>query len=246
MPSDEQSFEVVYEQYRGRIRGYLLKSLMDPPLADDLTQETFIRAWQRWHLFDGRNLVSWLHQIAKNLIIDYVRVQQSRPQVSLDVAIDPLRDEVKKFSWLSRLTASRVTEPEVVILEYEEYERLYAALRQLSSSHRTAVIALSGYSIPVAVLARHLGTTQIGVKALAFRARDNLRVLLLGQKRKPRYTHIWTARQLTCQHCGQPFEVHYRPRAKITLRRYCSRTCRQRGGKLLEQERRRLAQDGGA
>lgn len=231
--SDEQSFELAYARYHGQIRGYLLQQLEDLALADDLMQEVFIRAWERWQLFDGRWLLAWLNRIAKNLLIDYVRMQQSRLQLSLDVAISSDDDH----EWSSRLAAPAVLEPEMIILDREQYEHLYAALRNLTPKYRIIVIALSGYGISSAVLARRLGITQMAVKAIAVRAREELHQALSGKRRPSRWRGIWIAHELICQQCGCTFEALCRPRAKSIPRRHCSSTCRNRWAKAREKSR---------
>ena len=71
---DSAAFAWIFETYRGPIHNYVARMLGDRPLAEDLTQEIFIRVHQSLASFGGQSLfTSWLFQIAKNRLIDEYR-----------------------------------------------------------------------------------------------------------------------------------------------------------------------------
>jgi RNA polymerase sigma-70 factor, ECF subfamily len=77
---DEQAFASIFEAYRRPIHNYVRRTLNDDLVAEDVTQEVFIRAHRSLARFDGRSLfTSWLFQIAKNRIVDEHRVRARRP-----------------------------------------------------------------------------------------------------------------------------------------------------------------------
>jgi RNA polymerase sigma-70 factor (ECF subfamily) len=73
------------EQYRERIRRYLLKRVGNPSEAEDLTQETFLRAHARIAtLRHQKAAVSWLHRIAERVFQDYLRSPFQRRMRPMD------------------------------------------------------------------------------------------------------------------------------------------------------------------
>lgn len=64
---DSRAFEALVRRYQSQVRGWLRRLAGDADLADDLAQETFIRAWQRLAQFSGRGrFLSWLMKLAYN------------------------------------------------------------------------------------------------------------------------------------------------------------------------------------
>ena len=78
---DQAAFGELVRRYQGRVRGYLGKVAGNPALADDLAQETFIRAWDRLASYRGSgNFSAWLMKIAHNQFLQSLRksARQSR------------------------------------------------------------------------------------------------------------------------------------------------------------------------
>jgi RNA polymerase sigma-70 factor (ECF subfamily) len=70
----------VVRDHRSRIYRYLLSMARDPDVAEDLTQETFLRALRGLGaLRDRTALVSWLDRVATNVFLDRVRAEARRP-----------------------------------------------------------------------------------------------------------------------------------------------------------------------
>ncbi|GEP66224.1 RNA polymerase subunit sigma [Clostridium beijerinckii] len=67
-------FEIIYELYVKNVFKFLLKLTKDYDLAEDLTQETFVKAFNKIESFKGKSkLIVWLCQIGKNLYFDYLK-----------------------------------------------------------------------------------------------------------------------------------------------------------------------------
>jgi RNA polymerase sigma-70 factor (ECF subfamily) len=74
-----QDFSTLYADFRGRIYRHLRRLTQDDGLAEDLTQETFLRAVEHLHTFRGEGRPgNWLYRIATNLFHDYVRAQSGK------------------------------------------------------------------------------------------------------------------------------------------------------------------------
>jgi RNA polymerase sigma-70 factor (ECF subfamily) len=71
---DAEAFAELVRRHQGRVRGYLGKITGNPALADDLAQDTFIRAWDRLSSFRGSgHFAGWLMKIAHNEFLQTLR-----------------------------------------------------------------------------------------------------------------------------------------------------------------------------
>jgi RNA polymerase sigma factor (sigma-70 family) len=68
-------------RFQGRVYGLAVTILGDPAAAEDVAQETFVRAWRHATTYDPRRgaVSSWLLTIARNLALDRARLKGSRP-----------------------------------------------------------------------------------------------------------------------------------------------------------------------
>jgi len=106
--------------------------------AEDLVQETFLRAWRARGGFDGGNLRAWLYKIATNTCLDAIKRLKRRA---------PGRDTPAEIPWLQpypdRLLdeiAPREDEPDAVVVARETIELAYLALIQLLPPRQRAVV----------------------------------------------------------------------------------------------------------
>src|ERR1700726_1256287 len=82
VPGDaDAALRQLYSHHAKALHGYVERFCPDSASADDIVQETFIRAWR--HLpqlsADDRPLRPWLYRVARNLLIDADRAARSRP-----------------------------------------------------------------------------------------------------------------------------------------------------------------------
>lgn len=76
---DLRAFEAIVRGYQAPVWRFLRRFLGDDALAEDVTQETFLRVHRRLGSFDGRSrFTSWLFQVARNAGIDAVRSRDRR------------------------------------------------------------------------------------------------------------------------------------------------------------------------
>lgn len=73
---DPASFSELIRRYQSDVRNWLRHLTGDPSSADDLAQETFIRAWERLHtISDGKRFKAWVMKIAYNMFLQSRRRQ---------------------------------------------------------------------------------------------------------------------------------------------------------------------------
>ena len=83
---DEQTFENLYRENAGRIYALCLRMSGDPTNARDLTQDVFIRAWKKLHLFRGESQLStWLRRLAVNVCLNWIAQERRRLGRQVDV-----------------------------------------------------------------------------------------------------------------------------------------------------------------
>jgi RNA polymerase sigma-70 factor (TIGR02960 family) len=106
--------------------------------AEDLVQETFLRAWRARERFDGSNLRAWLYKIATNTCLDALKRLKRRPPAQgtpaevpwLQPYPDRLLDEI----------APREDEPDAVVVARETIELAYLVVIQLLPPRQRAVL----------------------------------------------------------------------------------------------------------
>lgn len=105
------------EQYDNLYR-YCYFKLHHPETAEDVTQEAFLRYWERYHPLPGITAVKYLYTIARNLCIDHVRKRAALPldeQVTDGTFEDKLLVRISVRRALSKLTPA---EQELLLLRY--------------------------------------------------------------------------------------------------------------------------------
>ena len=168
------AFDVLYRRHYSRIHSVILSIVSNPEDALDLTQDVFLKAYQRLDTFKhASQFYSWLYRIAVNRCIDHMR-RQSKHHVVID---EPFCEET-----FYREPASAVENPDnpLASLERAEFHRqLHAALPALTPNQRTVFVMRYTEQLPVKTIARKLGRSTGTVKAHLFYARRTLHDQLL-------------------------------------------------------------------
>ena len=96
---DQQAFLALYDRYSAQIHALTLHILGDPMLAEEATQDTFIKLWSRARLYVSArgSFIVWLLTIARRTALDRLRMEGRRPVLSdgrdPDTVWPLLRDE---------------------------------------------------------------------------------------------------------------------------------------------------------
>lgn len=173
------AFETLVADRSGEIYGLLYRLTENPEEARDLTQETFLRAFQSIGHFRGdADLRTWIYRIAINQARNRWRWWRRRRRdttVSLDAPEGPYGQPLN-----ATLRAEKSEDPEQQTLARERERVLRSALKTLGSSYREAVVLrdIEGFSYEeIAVtLEISIGT----VKSRLSRGREELRKKLEG------------------------------------------------------------------
>ncbi|WP_295939585.1 sigma-70 family RNA polymerase sigma factor [uncultured Alistipes sp.] len=91
---DKEAFDVIYEQWGGYVYNFTCKTLYNKSLAEDITQELFLRLWEcRAQIDEERNFQSWLFTVARNLVY-----REGRRMLLNSAFIDVIQKEGAKSS----------------------------------------------------------------------------------------------------------------------------------------------------
>lgn len=76
---ESSAFERLYEEHLGRTYALALRMLGDPRRAEEVTQDVFVRAWEKLETFEFRSSFgTWLHRLAVNLVLGELRATRRR------------------------------------------------------------------------------------------------------------------------------------------------------------------------
>ncbi len=101
---DIAAFEVLYRSHTGRVYALCLRMVANARLAEELTQETFVLAWNRLGEFRGESAFSsWVHRIAVNAALVHIRTDRRR--LARIGSSEEISEPVREGGEASHLTA---------------------------------------------------------------------------------------------------------------------------------------------
>jgi RNA polymerase sigma-70 factor (ECF subfamily) len=192
----EGDFAALVESYRRELRVHCYRMTGSYDDAEDLVQETFLRAWRAREGFAGRASVrTWLYRIATNTCLDFQRRTARRPQ-----RYEPLpgmnhgsgAEPPARITWLQPYPdgdlPSAEEQPDAVAVSRETMELVFlAAVQHLPPRQRAVLVLRDVLGLTAAETAEALEMTVASVNSALQRARPTLR------DRLPRHRADWTA-----------------------------------------------------
>ncbi|MEV6762534.1 RNA polymerase subunit sigma-70 [Streptomyces sp. NPDC051105] len=191
--SADDSFTALVEGHRRELRVHCYRLLGSYDEAEDLTQETFLRAWRAKETLDGvDNTRAWLYRIATNLCLDFLRRQNRRPVPyepvpGMDSGDGP---PPPRMPWLQPFPDDQLPEPAAP--QHEPDEQAVAgetlelvfltAIQRLPPRQRAAVILRDVAGWSAQETADLLGATVASANSAVQRGRSALRAALPGRR----------------------------------------------------------------
>ena len=173
-------FASATEPFRRELLAHCYRMIGSPDEAEDLVQETYLRAWRSYGGFEGRSSVrTWLYQIATNTCLT---ARQHRTRRALPSGLGgPGEDHESgsEFGWLQPIPDALVTgeaeDPAVIAVTRDSLRlALIASFQYLPPRQRAVLLLREVLAFPAEDVARMLGTTTVAVKSALQRARTRL------------------------------------------------------------------------
>jgi RNA polymerase sigma-70 factor, ECF subfamily len=167
-PSADEAFLRLVDQHRAELVAYCYRMLGSVHDAEDLVQETLVRAWRGLPRFEGRSSVrTWLYTITTRACLTALERRRRSP---LPVGLGAPGEDI-----LSSRVVATDPDPASVVASREAIRRAFsAALRHLPPRQRMVLILREVLGWPAREVASTLGTTPAAVNSLLQRARTQV------------------------------------------------------------------------
>lgn len=168
---DLDAFNLLVQRHERPVFNVALRLLRDVGLAEDATQDTFVRAWQNIGSFKTGSVRSWLYKIATNRSYDMLRASARRPAGSLEaemVEIEPI--------WSAGGAGEESPDAHALRRELSIY--LERALTALPEDQRMVVLLVDVQGLDYHEVAETMGIALGTVKSRLSRARARIRQAL--------------------------------------------------------------------
>lgn len=170
---DLEAFNELVFLYQDLVYNHTFHLMRDAHNADDLTQETFIRAFDKIRSFRGGSFRSWLLRIARNLCFDEMRRMKAHTLLSLEVT--HADGEERDAAW----NVDPSPFPESLVEQRQLRDSLNACLEKLPESARSVLLLVDAQGLDYAEAAEVLGIPTGTVKSRLARARALMRSMVV-------------------------------------------------------------------
>jgi RNA polymerase sigma-70 factor, ECF subfamily len=159
---DERAFSIIVRAYQVPVFNYVLRLVGDRALAEDLTQEVFLRVYQGLPRFSLRSkFTTWLFQVTKNRVLDELRATERRPRSVMDIE----------------------DAPQLLVLDapferVEAIDAVWRAVGELSVDLKMALLLRDVVGLSYTEIADSLEVTLATVKWRIYKAREDVQLAL--------------------------------------------------------------------
>ena len=172
---DANAFEELVLRHEKTVYNIALRMTGSEDDAADMTQETFIKAYNNLSSFKSDSKFStWIYRITTNVCLDFLRAKSRRPQVSLTVA------DADDDSFEQQLEIpDSADDPEQQLMKKLSMQSLNDGLRRLPDKQRQILVMRELGGLSYAEIGKALSLDEGTVKSRIFRARKNLCAFLI-------------------------------------------------------------------
>jgi RNA polymerase sigma-70 factor, ECF subfamily len=159
---DERAFNLIVRAYETPVYNYVLRLVGDRSLAEDLTQEVFLRVYQGLPKFSLRcRFTTWLFQVTKNRVLDELRANERRPRAV--VALDDIPPLEVMDAPVDRL---------------EAMDAVWRSINDLNVDLKMALLLRDVVGLSYTEIADSLEITLATVKWRIYKAREEVQLAL--------------------------------------------------------------------
>ena len=162
LTGDKDGFRVLVERYSRPLFRLAYRMTGNENDAEDIVQESFLRAWRSLSSYDGRaSFSTWVYRIAANCALDMLRSRRRRG----------VGEELDEHPYLESLEPG----PDAHAFGGEVQRRLQSAMAALSAQERTAFVLRHHEELSIDEISSTLGVSREAAKHSVFRAVQKLR-----------------------------------------------------------------------
>jgi RNA polymerase sigma-70 factor (ECF subfamily) len=162
---DERAFSLIVRAYEVPIFNYVLRLVGDRSLAEDLTQEVFLRVYQGLPSFSLRSrFTTWLFQVTKNRVLDELRAFERRPRAVVAIEDIPPLEAV-----------------DAPLEQVEEMDAVWRAIHELNVDLKMALLLRDVVGLSYNEIADSLEITLATVKWRIYKAREEVQLALVRE-----------------------------------------------------------------
>jgi len=153
----------LYRLYMNDIYRYLLKLTLDKSLAEDLTQETYVRACQFLHSFRGEKVRPWLFKVAYHTFVDKYRKNKRTPTLPLPSQFAAVNQSFK--------------DPTAELLKRELWQQFSKTIADFPTKQKQSLLLFYYHQFTYGEIAEILDIPLADVKSAIYRGKQKLRTL---------------------------------------------------------------------
>jgi RNA polymerase sigma-70 factor (ECF subfamily) len=169
---EARAFEVLLARHRKAVYNFILRSVIDRALAEDLLQETFLRVVKGREAYEKQaKFKTWLFTIARNLCVDASRRGKHRRAQSLDAPLDG----TEASATLLEVTADRRAAVDRSVIGKQLGERIQSAVDELVPEQREVFVLREVMDLSFKEIAEIVGCPENTVKSRMRYALEKLR-----------------------------------------------------------------------
>ncbi len=172
------AFEELVARHRDKLYARAFSMTRNEEDAIDLSQEAWIKGWQRLEQFQGdSSFTTWMTRIVINLCLDHLRKQKRHRADSIEAMDD-------ESGGVERQMPAMTVNPTEGLERAELRGRIDRALGQLSAEHRAVLVLHEFEEMEYKTIAKTIGCSMGTVMSRLFYARRKLATLLADERRK--------------------------------------------------------------
>ena len=184
----ERFFNGLFTEHHSSLLGYAVRLTRCPDRAQDLTQDTFTKAWRYLDSFKGGYPLAWLKQVMRSVFFDQVKREKLRKPFQSGAV--EFEDYMGRWVEPDGLTSEQLDMIKTYSADPERWQEaltelvgaeVFEALKDLSEPHREVIFLYHLLDMQYEEIAEHLDVKEGTVMSRLFRARENLQKAVLSR-----------------------------------------------------------------